>query len=89
MPATSAVRGEAFVGMGVSYWEAGQHDKAVALTSKGVEWMEQAVKQGTLNRSALAVPYSNLASMQRKLGDKDQAKHFQEMANRLKSDKLK
>ena len=25
-------QGEAFVGMGVSYWETGQHDKAVALT---------------------------------------------------------
>ena len=36
---------------------------------KGVAWMEQAVKQGTLDRSSLAVPYSNLASMQRKLGD--------------------
>jgi tetratricopeptide (TPR) repeat protein len=82
-------QGQAFVGMGVSYWETGQHDKAVALTSKGVVWMEQAVKQGALERSALVVPYGNLASMQRKLGDKTQAKHFQEMADRLKSDQLK
>jgi tetratricopeptide (TPR) repeat protein len=82
-------QGETFVGMGVSYWETGQHDKAVALTMKGVTWMEQAVKQGTLDRFALAVPYSNLASMQRKLGDGEKARRFQEMAARLKSEKLK
>ena len=45
--------GEAFVSMGVSYWETGQREKAVALTQKGIKWMEQAVKQGTLDRSAL------------------------------------
>ena len=82
-------QGEAFVGMGVSYWETGRHDKAVALTKKGVKWMEQAAKQGTLDRSSLAVPYSNLAAMHRKLGADDQAKHFQEMASRIKSEKLK
>ena len=49
-------QGEAFVGMGVSYWETGQHDKAVALTIKGVAWMEQAVKQGTLDRSVAGRP---------------------------------
>ena len=68
--------GEAFVGMGVSYWEAGQREKAVALTQKGVGWMEQAAKQGTLDRSALAVPYSNLAAMHRKLGADNQADHL-------------
>ncbi len=40
--------GETFVSMGVSYWEAGQREKAVALTEKGIKWMEQAVKQDTL-----------------------------------------
>ncbi|MFZ1933235.1 MAG: tetratricopeptide repeat protein [Thermoguttaceae bacterium] len=82
-------QGEAFVGMGVSYWETGQHDKAVALTSKGVAWMEQAVKQGTLDRISLVVPYGNLASMQRKLGNREQAQHYQEMASSLKSETLR
>ena len=51
--------------------------------------MEQAVKQGTLDRSALAVPYGNLAAMHRKLGADDQADHFQELASRVKEEKLK
>jgi tetratricopeptide (TPR) repeat protein len=82
-------RGEAFVGMGVSYWEIGRRDEALALTTKGIQWMEQAAKQGTLDRSALAVPYGNLAAMHRKLGADDLAKQFQEMATRAKSEKLK
>ena len=63
--------------------------KAVALTEKGIKWMEQAVKQGTLDRSALAVPYNNLAAMHRKLGSTDKADRFQEMASRAKNEKLK
>jgi hypothetical protein len=51
--------------------------------------MEQAVAQGTLERPALAVPYSNLAAMHRKLGSTDKADRFQEMASRAKKDKLK
>jgi tetratricopeptide (TPR) repeat protein len=81
--------GETFVSMGVSYWEADQKEKAVALTEKGIRWMEQAVAQGTLDRPALAVPYNNLASMQRKLGSTDKADRLQEMASRAKSEKLK
>jgi tetratricopeptide (TPR) repeat protein len=76
--------GEALVGMGVSYWETGHREKAVALTQQGIQWMEQAAKQGTLAESSLAVPYSNLAAMHRKLGDTDKANHFQEMASRAK-----
>jgi tetratricopeptide (TPR) repeat protein len=82
-------QGEAFVGMGVSYWETGQHERAVVLSIKGVTWMERAVKQGTLDKSSLAVPYGNLASMQHKLGDDDQAKRYQDLASRMKSEKLK
>ena len=67
----------------------GDRQKAVLLTEKGIRWMERAAKQGTLDRSSLAVPYSNLAAMHRKLGADDQAKHFQEMAARIKSEKLK
>ena len=81
--------GEAFVSMGVSYWEAGQREKAVAVTQKGIKWMEQAVKQGTLDSSALAVPYGNLAAMHRQLGALDKANHFQELASRAKEEKLK
>ena len=85
----SGRQGEAFVSMSVSYWEAGQRDKAVELTQKGIRWMEQAAKQGTLDKSFLAVPYSNLAAMHRKLGADADADRYQEMASRIKGEKLK
>jgi tetratricopeptide (TPR) repeat protein len=76
--------GEAFVSMGVSYWEAGQREKAVALTEKGIRLMEQAAQQHTFDRALLAVPYNNLASMHRSLGSPEMAKRYQEMASRAK-----
>jgi len=81
--------GESFVSMGVSYWETNQREKAVELTQKGIKWMEQAARQGTLDRSGLAVPYSNLAAMHRKLGAADLADRFQELASRITDEKLK
>jgi tetratricopeptide (TPR) repeat protein len=82
-------QGEAFVSMGVSYWQIGQREKAVYLTQQGVRWMGQAVDQNALDRSALAVPYGNLAAMQRALGASAEADRFQEMASRAKDGKLK
>ena len=81
--------GETFISMGVSYWEVGQRQKAVELTQKGIQWMEQAVKQGTLDNSALTVPYNNLAAMHRQLGSSSQADRYQEMASGVKKEKLK
>ncbi len=75
--------------MGVSYWEAGQREKAIALTEKGIRFMEQAVEQHTFNRTLLAVPYNNLAAMHRALGSPDRAKQYQEMASRVRNEKLK
>ena len=63
--------------------------QAGALTEKGIKWMEQAAKQGLLDRSALAVPYNNLAAMHRKLGSADLADRYQEMASRTKKETLK
>ena len=81
--------GESFVSMGVSYWEAGQRQKAITLSERGIRWMEQAVKQGLLKKSALAVPYNNLAAMHRKLGSNDKADRFQQMAAGAKKEKLR
>jgi hypothetical protein len=75
--------------MGVSYWETGNRDKGLALTQHGADLMEAAVKQGTLAKSALAVPYSNLAAMQRHLGDKDKAARLEEMANKARETRLR
>ncbi|MFZ5832605.1 MAG: tetratricopeptide repeat protein [Planctomycetota bacterium] len=77
--------GETFVSMAVSYWEAGQREKAVELTAQGVEIMEQAVQQGVLTQDALAIPYGNLAAMHRQLGSADQATRYHRMATRLKT----
>jgi len=72
--------GETWVSMGVSYWEAGQREKSVDLTSRGVELMEQAVKEGTLDKAALEIPYGNLAVMYRQLGRPEEAKRYQQRA---------
>lgn len=74
--------GETFVSMGVSYWETGQRDKAVELTERGVNLMEQAVQNGVLEENALSVPYGNLAIMHQQLGQEASAKKFSEMAAR-------
>lgn len=81
--------GEAFVSMGVSYWEADQRDKAVKLTERGIKLMELAVKRGILDRSSLSIPYSNLAAMHRTLGATDKADRYQSMAARAKKEVVK
>jgi len=80
--------GEAFVSVGVSYWETGSRKDAVRLTEEGLDLMQRAVEDGTLKRSAMAVPYSNLATMHKALGQPEKAKTFAEMAARLESDAL-
>ncbi len=81
--------GEAFISMGVSYWEVDQRQKAVELTQKGIRWMEQAVHDGKLDGSALAIPYNNLAAMHRQLGSSELADHFQELASRVKKETVR
>ena len=81
--------GETFVSMGVSYWETKQRDKALELTQHGIALMEEAVKQGTLERSALIVPYNNVSAMHRNLGSSGKADQYQELAAKLKDSKVK
>lgn len=76
-------QGETCVSMAVSYWSLGDHEQALRLTSEGAKWMEEAVRDGTLAEKALAVAYSNLATMHRHLGDEDDARHFGGMAARI------
>ena len=86
MPASAlahpARHGEAFVSMGVSYWEAGNRNEAMRLTEQGIKLMEQAIEAHLLNKTALAIPYSNLASMCREQGQEQQAKQFAILAAR-------
>lgn len=80
-------QGETFVSMAVSYWDAGQTDEAMRLTEQGLKLIEQAVEEQILDRTALAIPYSNLADMHRQLGDEVKAKSFAEMAAQIQSQK--
>jgi tetratricopeptide (TPR) repeat protein len=81
--------GETFVSMGVSYWETGNRDKAIELTQHGIGLMEEAVRQGTMDRSSLAIPYSNLAAMHRQVGANEDAAKYGEMASRIKNGKTR
>lgn len=74
--------GETLVSMGVSYWETGNRDKGMDLTSRGVALMEEATREGTLDKAALEVPYSNLATMYRQLGKPDEARKYVEKASK-------
>jgi tetratricopeptide (TPR) repeat protein len=80
-------QGETFVSMAVSYWEVGQTDEALRLTQQGLKLVEQAVEEEILERSALAIPYNNLADMHRQLGDEDKATSYAEMAAQIQSQK--
>jgi tetratricopeptide (TPR) repeat protein len=76
--------GETFVSMGVSYWETGQQDRAVSLTERGVELMEKAVTNGLMAQSSLEIPYGNLASMHRQLGQESEASKYLQQAARTR-----
>jgi tetratricopeptide (TPR) repeat protein len=81
--------GETFVSMGVSFWETGNRGQAIELTKKGISLMEEAAAQGTLDRSALAIPYSNLAAMHRQVGANEEAAKYSEMAGKIKNTKTR
>ncbi len=57
--------GETFVSMGVSYWESDQAATALALTEKGIQLLEMAVKAGAMDATVLEIPRSNLTAMRR------------------------
>lgn len=81
--------GESFVSMAVSYWAVGSHEEALRLTRAGLKLMEQAVKDGTLDGEALRIPYTNLATMHRFLGDDEQAEAFSNMAAKASGSRQK
>ena len=72
--------GEMLVSMGVTYWQLGEQDRALELTQNGVNLVEAAVEHGILAKSALAVPYGNLATMYQKVGENTNAAKYAELA---------
>jgi tetratricopeptide (TPR) repeat protein len=81
----SGKQGETFVSMAVSYWETGNRREGLRLTNQGVRMMQAAADEGLLEKSALAIPYGNLASMHEQLGDGPEAKKFSELASRYEA----
>ncbi len=72
--------GETLVSMAVSYWQQNQKPRAVELTASGAKLMESAVAAGVLDEGSLAVPYGNLATMQKELGDNAEATRYANLA---------
>jgi tetratricopeptide (TPR) repeat protein len=75
-------QGESLVSMAVSYWEIGERERAIELTTQGIELMRKAVTAELLPTSALTVPYGNLSFMHRHLGNTGEAEHYEELAGR-------
>ncbi len=75
--------GETLVSMGVSYWMTQQRDEAIRLTERGLKQIERGVRNKMIEESALAIPYSNLESMYRDLGQDDKADRYKKMAATL------
>jgi tetratricopeptide (TPR) repeat protein len=73
--------GETLVSMGVSYWKDGERSRALELTQLGASLVEEAVEAGVLDADTLAVPYGNLASMHRALGNTSEAEKFARLAS--------
>lgn len=63
------LRGLAFVGMGASYWQNGDTEKALELAEKGAELLRKAAGEGKVSRAALELAHGNLESMYREIGD--------------------
>ncbi|MHB0958432.1 MAG: tetratricopeptide repeat protein [Pirellulaceae bacterium] len=72
--------GEQLVSVGISLWESGRRNTAVSVTQEGASLIAQAVQDGELQRSALSVPYQNLALMQRELGNTEEADRLADKA---------
>jgi tetratricopeptide (TPR) repeat protein len=72
--------GEMLVSMGVTYWQLGEQARALQLTQTGVNLVELAVESGILAKTALAVPYGNLATMYKQIGETTSAAKYAELA---------
>lgn len=67
------VVGEQLVSVGISLWHTGRRNTAVSVTEEGTNLLAQAVQEGGVKKSTLAIPYQNLAEMHRQLGNTDKA----------------
>jgi tetratricopeptide (TPR) repeat protein len=87
--ADPGTHGEMFVSIAVSYWETGNHQKAIDLTEFGTDVLQRAVVEGVLMPDVLTIPYGNLAAMHKKAGHDEDAKAFAELASSIKTETKK
>ena len=86
--ADPGTHGEMFVSMGVSYWQMENGRRAIALTEQGTDILQRAVVQGILEPESLAIPYGNLATMNKNSGNNADAEAFAELAASLSGDEV-
>ncbi len=72
--------GEELVSMGVTYWQVGQKDQSLQLTEAGAALVEITVEDGIVSKSALVVPYGNLAAIYEQLGKTVDAAKYAQLA---------
>ena len=80
--ADKAEHGDRLVAMGVSYWSQGDQQQGLRVTQQGVTFLRHAVDAGLVDSKVLTVPYGNLATMHRHLGNSAEAKLFSDLADR-------
>ena len=88
VPMLASERGEALVGMAVSYWQTGNRERAIELTERGAKLMSEAADAGQIARESLIVPYGNLASMHEASGNSQKAQEFARLADQSRADKV-
>ncbi len=76
--------GEQLISVGVSYWNTNRKEEAVKVTQEGLRRIEQAVRDGAYGSRSLSVPLENLASMQRALGNAEEADRLASRAAEIK-----
>ena len=86
---TPQLEGEELVSMGVTYWQVGEKDRALDLTLNGATLTQQAVDRGVLPKASLAVPYGNLATMYKQLGQASDAAKYADLAKAAGAEKPK
>lgn len=77
--------GEALVSMAVSFWSEGERERAVELTEAGTRLIEKGVDGGVLDEGTLEIPYSNLATMHKLLGNTAKAEEYTKLADALQA----
>jgi len=87
--ADHAPRGEDFVSMGVSYWEANQRKLAVELTKQGIELLQAGAEEQLIEPKSLSVPYANLAAMLEAMGQREESQRFAELAAGSRDTKMR